>query len=83
LKITVEERVIALWWGCDIVEIIVGGMEELTFVDSKGDIYMFSCKVIVKGVLYGCILWFFFSSGIFFFFPLPLILEWIIPIYRG
>jgi len=82
LKITVEERVIALWWGCDIVEIVVGGMKELTFVDSKGDIYVLLQGDSERGVvwLYSLV---FFSFGYFLFSPLPLILEWIIPIYRG
>jgi hypothetical protein len=71
-----------LWWGCDIVEIVVGGMKELTFVDSKGDIYVLLQGDSERGVvwLYSLV---FFSFGYFLFSPLPLILEWIIPIYRG
>lgn len=57
-------------------------MEEITFIDSKGEMY-----VLLQGDSEGGVAWLyslvFFLSSIFLFFPLLPMLEWIIPIYRG
>jgi hypothetical protein len=57
-------------------------VEEITFIDSKGEMY-----VLLQGDSEGGVAWLyslvFFLSSIFLFFPLLPMLEWIIPIYRG
>lgn len=37
---TTEGRVAALWQGYDVTEIVATGVEDLTFVDSKGEMYI-------------------------------------------
>lgn len=62
-------------------------MEEITFIDSKGEMYVLLQGVLLQGDSEGGVAWLyslvFFLSSIFLFFPLLPMLEWIIPIYRG